>query len=141
MSGAVNNLVNPVAHEAHEAHEAYENLEASDARTADRLSPWWHACRQIDIGLADLRQAVHSQCADQPDQEEILAALEETIREVVAGLLEFSQSLMTTTPDLLDTAPQPPLDDELVELMDHNGFTELRLADTLQTALNRLCRP
>lgn len=111
------------------------------ALTGGLVAPWEYARHQIDLGLADLTEAVRIACKAQPDREEILAALQAAVDEVNGGLRAFEKGLVASaTPEdlveLMDAARLRLVDDELIQMLDNNGFAELRLADTLHHALN-----
>ena len=120
---------------------------------------WTRTRRQLRLALDDLRQAVSQRCVAHPDRARLSIALDEAIVDLEALLDEFDRPLT----ELLDAgrrAPDPErlrqaqrragahvaqgrkqfADDELVALMDTNGFVELGLRASLDAALAEIAR-
>lgn len=117
------------------------------------LRCWSDTARQVRGTLNDLSPAVRGSCAERPDAAAIDRALDAAIVEITGGLTRFGDALTRLaneahTPDaaavglraLLNdaSATLPPQD--LLQLMDRNGFIECSLQETLTQALGRLER-
>jgi hypothetical protein len=123
-----------------------------DARRAAASRCWSAAKRRVQASLDDLAPVVRERCAPLPDAATIEEALADAIAEITAGLDRFGEELARLGSDEAASDPGaglrallaragdllPP--DELIQLMDENGFIEMSLEATLKAALRNLER-
>ena len=116
---------------------------------------WSAAARRVQASLDDLAPVVHERCAPLPDAATIDEALADAIDEITAGLDRFGEALAMLDDADADGAPDDPAaglrsllsragdllpPNDLIQLMDENGFIELSLEATLKAALRDLER-
>lgn len=136
---------------------------ASRGATAPALPPprqiWRQTRRRLNLAVEDLRRAVIERCEHHPDRTRVVVALDEAIVDLEQLIDAFDGPLF----ELLDAADAASdrdvreevlqrlgqyvaegrhdfARDELVELMDDNGFVELDLRSGLDGALADLAR-
>ena len=121
--------------------------------------PWIQTRRRVRLAVEDLRRTVIERCQTHPDRARLVEALDEAIADLETLISRFDEPLMA----LLDAANAASdreahedvlrrLDahvadgrvrfaqDDLVELMDTNGFVELGLRTGLDAALAAIAR-
>ncbi|WAC72146.1 hypothetical protein OU995_21675 [Roseateles sp. SL47] len=109
---------------------------------------WLRTCEQVEAALEDLRRAVQAGCCAQPDRDLILLALDQACDDFRLSLSHWHQRWITALPlSSVQSAGQEArqalardtrqwlVEEELIDLIDSNGFLELRLKDTLLDAL------
>lgn len=120
---------------------------------------WTQTRRRLLLSMEDLRRTVIERCEAHPDRVRLIVALDEAIVDLEALLDDFDRPL-TELLDAVRRAPDPEClrqaqrragahvaqgrerfaADELVELMDTNGFVELGLRASLDVALAEIAR-
>ncbi|RZI58426.1 MAG: hypothetical protein EOP37_16090 [Rubrivivax sp.] len=132
-------------------------------RAGDSLPPprqaWLQTRRRLRLAVDDLRRAVVGRCEQHPDRARLTIALDDAIADLEVLLDGFDGPLI----ELLDAVERAPdravrddalrrvgdhvddgrrrfASDELVELMDTNGFVELGLRSGLDAALAAIAR-
>lgn len=120
---------------------------------------WRQTRRRLNLAVEDLRRAVIERCEDHPDRTRVVVALDEAIVDLEQLIDAFDGPLFKLL-DAADAASdrdvredvlrrlgqyvtegrQEFARDELVELMDDNGFLDLELRSGLDGALADLAR-